>query len=69
LLEPFREEHIEACVLRDDELVAIARVGAPHDPVLGPCDLILDHQRREDLMLFASAREALPEVRFARSGR
>ncbi|HEX6797184.1 MAG TPA: hypothetical protein VF116_05675 [Ktedonobacterales bacterium] len=39
---------------------------APRAVALGLCDLILDHQRREDLVLFPSTREAVPAEQFDR---
>ena len=67
LVAPFRAEHLEVRALRDEVFASVDRGQAPHDTVLRLCDLILDHQRREDLMLFASARESLPAARFAPS--
>ncbi len=60
LLEPFREEHVEVRLLRDEVLEAAERGKAPHAAALRLCELILNHQQREDLMLFPSAREVLP---------
>lgn len=59
LIEPFREEHVEVRVLRDEVLAAVERGEAPHAKALGLCELILNHQQREDLMLFPSAREVM----------
>jgi hypothetical protein len=69
LVHPFREEHLEVRAQRDDVFARVDRGEAPHDAVLRLCDLIFDHQHREDLMLFASARDALPATRFACSNR
>jgi hypothetical protein len=55
VLEPFREEHIEVRVLRDELLAALERGEAPHGTALRLCELILNHQQREDMMLFPSA--------------
>ena len=58
---PFRAEHIEIRVLRD-EVLAGAEVGSVQvDLCLQLCDLILAHMQREDAMLFPSARNALAE--------
>jgi hemerythrin-like domain-containing protein len=58
LVVPFRAEHVTIRALRDDVLAAVTRGEAPHAAALELCDLILNHQRREDLVLFPSAREA-----------
>jgi hemerythrin-like domain-containing protein len=60
LLEPFREEHVEVRLLRDEVLAAVERGKASHAAALRLCELILDHQQREDLMLFPSARGTIP---------
>ena len=67
LVEPFREEHVEVRVLRDEVVAAMERGQVPHAAALDLCDLILNHQRREDLVLFPSAREAVPAEQFERS--
>lgn len=59
MLDPFREEHVEVRLLRDEALAAVARGEAPHAAALGLSDLLLNHQQREDLVLFPSAREFL----------
>jgi hypothetical protein len=56
---PFREEHIEIRALRDDILAAAERGETLHTLVLKLCDLILNHQCREDLGLFPSAHEKM----------
>lgn len=63
LVSPFREEHTEIRALRDEVLGAVERGRAPHAAALTLCELILDHQQREDRMLFPSAREAIPASR------
>ena len=55
VLEPFREEHVEVRVLRDDMFAAADCGEAPHEAALELCALILTHQEREDLVLFPSA--------------
>lgn len=60
LLEPFREEHVEVRVLRDEALTAAERGEAPHAVARRLCELLLDHQQREDMMLFPSARDSIP---------
>ena len=60
LVVPFREEHREVRMLRDTALAALTLGRAPHVAALRLCELILDHQQREDHMLFPSAREAVP---------
>lgn len=67
LIEPFREEHVEVRMLRDEVFAAAERGEAPHRAALELCDLILSHQRREDLVLFPSARDAVPAERLDRS--
>jgi hemerythrin-like domain-containing protein len=59
LLEPFREEHVEVRVLRDEVFAAMERGEAPHEGALALCELIQNHQQREDLLLFPGARTAL----------
>lgn len=61
LVAPFREEHIEVRALRDDVLARADRGEAPYGASLRLCDLILDHQQREDAMLFPSLREAISD--------
>ena len=55
VLEPFREEHVEVRVLRDDVFAGVDCGDAPHGATLELCALILTHQEREDLVLFPSA--------------
>lgn len=59
LAAPFRAEHAEIRALRDEVLGAAERGIAPHSAALALCALLLDHQQREDLLLFPSAREAV----------
>lgn len=66
LIEPFREEHVEVRVLRDEVFAAVERGQAPYRAALELCDLILNHQLREDLVLFPSAREAVPARQLTR---
>lgn len=63
LVVPFREEHREVRMLRDTVLAALTLGRAPHAAALRLCELILDHQQREDHMLFPSALEAVPAGR------
>jgi hypothetical protein len=59
LVDPFIAEHREIRAVRD-ELFAQASAGALYPGLcLRLCELILEHQQREDLMLFPSARAAL----------
>lgn len=59
LVDPFIAEHQEIRALRD-EVFAQAEAGAISPSLcLRLCELILEHQQREDLMLFPSARTAL----------
>lgn len=59
LVDPFVTEHREIRALRDD-VFAQADAGAISPSLcLHLCELILEHQQREDLMLFPSARTAL----------
>ena len=58
LVTPFREEHVAIRAARDDVLGAVDSGIAPHTAALTLCELILDHQQREDLVLFPSARAA-----------
>jgi hemerythrin-like domain-containing protein len=60
LLEPFRDEHVEARVRRNEVLAAVERGETPYAAALTLCELILNHQQREDLVLFPSARQAIP---------
>lgn len=63
LLEPFREEHVEVRLRRDELFAAVDHGEVPHGSALALCELILDHQQREDLVLFPSARVAAPPSR------
>ncbi|MGZ3610586.1 MAG: hemerythrin domain-containing protein [Ktedonobacteraceae bacterium] len=59
IVTPFRVEHTEIRVLRD-EVLSQANAGvAPFNLCLQLCDLIQAHMQREDMMLFPSARDAL----------
>ena len=60
LLMPFREEHVEVRLLRDEVLASVKRGVAPRAAALALCELILNHQQREDMALFPSARELMP---------
>ena len=62
LVAPFYEEHVEIRSLRDEVFAVLARGGAPFEPSLSLCELILAHQQREDMMLFPSARDAVPAL-------
>lgn len=57
----FRDEHREIQALRDSLLAATGRGEAPHAMALRLCDLLFDHQRREDEMLFPTIRGVLFE--------
>ena len=59
LVAPFYAEHSEIRALRDAIYSQIAQGQAPYGPCLRLCELIEEHQQREDLMLFPSARDAL----------
>lgn len=59
LVAPFYEEHIEIRAARDEVYMRLEHGEAPYAQALRLCDLILAHQRREDMMLFPSAREAV----------
>ena len=65
LVRLFREEHQEVRRLRDTVFTQLMRGEIHRDAVLRLCDLILDHQQREDLMLFPCARTA-PGMRLLR---
>jgi hemerythrin-like domain-containing protein len=56
---PFRTEHTEIRVLRDEVLSQADAGIAPFNLCLQLCDLIQAHMQREDMMLFPSAREVL----------
>ena len=59
MVTPFRTEHTEIRMLRD-EILSQADAGvAPFNLCLQLCDLIQAHMQREDMMLFPSAREVL----------
>jgi hemerythrin superfamily protein len=62
LTNPFREDHREIGALRDEVYAHASRGIAAHDACLRLCEALLDHQQREDLMLFPTAREALPSM-------
>lgn len=59
----FRDEHREIQALRDSLFAATERGEAPHAMALRLCDLLFDHQRREDDMLFPTIRDILFEER------
>jgi hypothetical protein len=59
LVAPFRADHLAIRALRDAVLDAARRDRAPHDAALRLCDLIVDHQQREDLVLFPVAHDIL----------
>lgn len=61
VINRFRDEHSEIQALRDSLLAATGRGEAPHSTALRLCDLLLDHQQREDQMLFPSIREIVPK--------
>ncbi|HEX9035416.1 MAG TPA: hemerythrin domain-containing protein [Ktedonobacterales bacterium] len=58
LVAPFYEDHIEIKAARDVIYAELARGQTPYEAALRLCALIDSHQRREDLMLFPSARES-----------
>ncbi len=55
---PFRTEHTEIRMLRDEVLSQADAGVAPFNLCLQLCDLIQTHMQREDMMLFPSARDA-----------
>ncbi|HEU0027892.1 MAG TPA: hemerythrin domain-containing protein [Ktedonobacterales bacterium] len=57
LVATFYDEHAEIRAIRDEIYTRLARDEAPFEPSLRLCELIQEHQEREDLMLFPSARE------------
>jgi hemerythrin-like domain-containing protein len=57
LVAAFYDEHAEIKGIRDAIYARLARGEAPYEPSLRLCELIQEHQQREDLMLFPSARE------------
>lgn len=59
LVANFYDEHVEIRAIRDEIYAGIARGEAPFGPSLRLCELIQEHQQREDLMLFPSAREMI----------
>jgi hemerythrin-like domain-containing protein len=59
LVAPFQEEHREIKALRDLVLGWSRATDPPYEPSLELCDRILQHQQREDLMLFPTARGIL----------
>ncbi len=59
LVANFYDEHVEIRAVRDEVYARLARGEAPFEPSLRLCELIQEHQQREDLMLFPSAREAV----------
>ena len=59
IVAPFRTEHTEIRMLRDEVLSQVDSGVAPFNLCLQLCDLIQTHMQREDMMLFPSAKEAL----------
>jgi hemerythrin-like domain-containing protein len=59
IVTPFRTEHTEIRVLRDEVLSQVDAGVAPFDLCMQLCDLIQSHMQREDMMLFPSARDVL----------
>lgn len=59
LVATFFDEHAEIKGIRDAIYARLARGEAPFESSLRLCELIQEHQEREDLMLFPSAREML----------
>jgi hemerythrin-like domain-containing protein len=64
IVTPFRTEHTEIRVLRDEVLSQADAGVAPFNLCLQLCDLIQAHMQREDVMLFPSARGALDTEAF-----
>ena len=59
IVTPFRTEHTEIRMLRD-EVLSQANAGvASFDLCMQLCDLIQSHMQREDMMLFPSVRDVL----------
>jgi hemerythrin-like domain-containing protein len=56
---PFRSEHNEIRMLRDEVLAGADASSVPIGLCLQLCDLIQAHMQREDTMLFPSAHHAL----------
>jgi hemerythrin-like domain-containing protein len=59
LVAPFRAEHTEIRVLRDEALAGADAGNVPFGRCLQLCNLIQAHMQRKDAMLFPSARNAL----------
>lgn len=59
IVTPFRTEHNEIRVLRDEVLTQADAGVAPFNLSLRLCDLVQSHMQREDMLLFPSARDAL----------
>ncbi len=59
IVTPFRAEHTEIRMLRNEVLSQIDAGVAPFDLCMQLCDLIQSHMQREDMMLFPSARDVL----------
>jgi hemerythrin-like domain-containing protein len=57
VVTPFRTEHTEIRLKRDEVLSQADAGIAPFNLCLQLCDLIQNHMQREDMMLFPSARE------------
>ena len=64
IVTPFRTEHTEIRMLRDEVLSQVDSGVAPFNLCLQLCDLIQSHMQREDMMLFPSAKEVLQAERF-----
>ncbi len=58
IVAPFRSEHAEIRILRDEVLSQADAGVAPFDLCIQLCDLIQSHMQREDIMLFPTARNA-----------
>jgi len=59
LVAPFRSEHNEIRMLRDEVLAGADASSVPIGLCLQLCDLIQAHMQREDAVLFPSAHHAL----------
>ncbi len=59
IVTPFRTEHAQIRMLRDEVLSEVYAGVAPFDLCIQLCDLLQSHMQREDLMLFPSARDVL----------
>jgi hypothetical protein len=54
LVTVVRDEQVEIRALREEALASATRGAVLQSPCLRLCVLILDHQQREDMMLFPS---------------